>query len=391
MAATPVAPTPITALPTAPARTMAPATYVTTADAFVAALPEFGTDQNALATNVYNNAVSAFDSAGEALADASEASASALLAENAATASAASANYVGAWSSLTGAKTAGISVDHLGAMWLLNANTSDVTADVPGTSAKWSRMFGAGQIFERATNIKMVAEDSGKIIKITSGTFDQTFDPAATLRSNWYAYFWNAGTGIVTFNPDSSELIDGAATKILRKDCIVMVMCTGTAFSTIEMALPVSDQHVIVTTGNGHGSTNTKIRRFTTTLSSAGSAITYADSSTGGGSFTINEAGLYEIAYTDGTTGSNVRTGLGLSLNSAELTTNIESVTAANRVGMVVAYNPSGGGGTVGLANLTVTSRFAAADVVRAHSGLTSLPNNTDAAYTRLSIRKVGP
>jgi len=380
----------ITTLPTAPdPATMTPTEFSAAAAAYVLAQKAMVPELNTWAGQVNTVGGEVATNAATATTQASNASASALAAENSATASAASANYVGAWSSLTGAKTAGISVDHLGAFWLLTENTSDVTADVPGTSGKWSRMFGAGQIFERSTNIKMVAEDSGEIIKYTSGTFDQTFDPAATLASNWYAYFWNAGTGVVTFNPDSAELIDGAATKIVRKDCVVLVMCSGTAFTTIEFALPVSDQHVIVTTGNGHGSTNTKIRRFTTTLSSAGSAITYADSGTAGGSFTINEAGFYEISYTDGGVDSNGSHGIGLSLNSAELTTNIESVTAANRLDMALAYNPSGGAGSA--ANICLTRRLAAADVVRAHGGLASLPNNTNAAYTRLSIRKVAP
>jgi len=386
MAATPVAPTPITALPTAPARSMAPATYVTTADAFVAALPEFGTDQNTLATNVYNNAVSAFDSAGEALSSSSAASASASASASSALASAGSANYVGAWSSLTGAKTAGISVDHLGAFWLLLANVADVTAAEPGVSGSWGRLFGAGQLYERASNIELTAEDSGKIFKYTSGTFSQTFDAAASLGANWYGYFWNPGTGIITFNPDGSELIDGAATKILRKDCIVMVLCDGSAFTTIEFALPVSDQHVIVTTGNSNGGTNTSIRRFTTTLSSAGNAITYADSAGNGGSFTINEAGLYEVSYIDGGNSSNAIFRHGISVNSAELSTAIDSITNANRLGMSVSYSPS----EVVCSCVCVTHRFAAGDVVRAHTG-SNAPNNTTAAGTRFSIRKVGP
>jgi len=96
---------------------------------------------NTVAGEVNANAVSA-------TASESAAAASALAAANSATASAASANYVGAYSAQTGAKTAGISVDHLGALWLLNANTADVTLDVPGTSGKWSIMFGPGQIFQ---------------------------------------------------------------------------------------------------------------------------------------------------------------------------------------------------------------------------------------------------
>jgi len=75
--------TPITALPTPPSRDDS-VNFSARADAFVGALPNFGTETNALATNVYNNAV-------EAEADAVAAAASALSAQNSATAANASA------------------------------------------------------------------------------------------------------------------------------------------------------------------------------------------------------------------------------------------------------------------------------------------------------------
>lgn len=93
---------------------------------------------------------------------------------------------------------------------------------------------------------------------------------------------------------------------------------------------------VFVTGGNGFGSTNTKIRRFVTTVKSNGTAITYADSATNGGSFTINQDGIYGISYHDGSTAAE--TVVGVSLNSSELTTNIESITNADRVVNSVDY-----------------------------------------------------
>jgi len=377
----------ITTLPTAPdPATMTPTEFSTAAAAYVLAqkamVPELNTwagQVNTVGGEVNTNATTATTQASNASASASAAASSAAIA-------AALSNLVGEWSSLSGAKTTPLSVTHDGAFWALLENTADVTADEPGVSSKWARAYGIGQIYERASNIELTAEDSGKIFKYTSGTFSQTFDAAASLGANWYGYFWNPGTGIITFNPDGSELIDGAATKILRKDCIVMVLCDGSAFTTIEFALPVSDQHVIVTTGNSNGGTNTSIRRFTTTLSSAGNAITYADSAGNGGSFTINEAGLYEVSYIDGGNASDAIFRHGISVNSAELSTAIDSITNANRLGMSVSYSPS----AVVCSCVCVTHRFAAGDVVRAHTG-TNAPNNTTAAGTRFSIRKVAP
>lgn len=75
--------------------------------------------------------------------------------------------------------------------------------------------------------------------------------------------------------------------------------------------------------GNGHGSTNNKIRRFSTTVTNTGTDITYADSAANGASFTINTAGRYCATYWDYYSGGVTQ--YGLSINSAELTTAISS------------------------------------------------------------------
>ena len=139
----------------------------------------------------------------------------------------------------------------------------------------------------------------------------------------------------------------------------------------------VGDHAITVTTGNGEGSTNTMIRRFTTTQSSVGTAITYADSATLGASFTINEAGLYEIYYSDIGIGSG--TNHGASLNSTQLTTAIQTIAAADRLTYCADFN------SVQTAVSRVV-KLAAGDVVRPHVGgaYTSV-----AATVCFSIRKV--
>jgi hypothetical protein len=82
-------------------------------------------------------------------------------------------------------------------------------------------------------------------------------------------------------------------------------------------------------TANGNGSTNTAIRRFSTVVTNVGSDITYADSATLGATFTINNAGVYAISYTDNLGNANE---IGLSLNSSQLSTSILSITAADRL-----------------------------------------------------------
>lgn len=113
-------------------------------------------------------------------------------------------------------------------------------------------------------------------------------------------------------------------------------------------------------TGNGFGSTNTKIRRFTTTVQTIGSDITYADSSTLGATFTINRAGVYSISFTDRC--SAVATVLGVSKNSTQLTTNIDTITAADRL---VVQNSQASNTMSGV---SVTVVLASGDVIRAHT-----------------------
>jgi hypothetical protein len=129
----------------------------------------------------------------------------------------------------------------------------------------------------------------------------------------------------------------------------------------------------IVHTGNGHGGTNTKIRRFTTTVSDT--LGSYADSAANGATFTIPEAGLYMINYSDIAGGSSY---CGLSLNSAQLTTAFESITESTKIMYSGILGPGGSG---------VIDYFASGDVIRAHttgSGMTDALSATRLAIVRL-------
>lgn len=104
----------ITALPPAPQR--GDTAFAATADAFLAALPTFATEAEAMRVEVL---------ASEATSAASAAAA------------AAAAHYVGAWSALSGALAIPASASHDGRVWVLVANVADVTAHEPGVSAQW--------------------------------------------------------------------------------------------------------------------------------------------------------------------------------------------------------------------------------------------------------------
>lgn len=233
----------------------------------------------------------------------------------------------------------------------------------------------------RISNMIVTSSNAGNLIDYTSGTFSQTFDPAATLGSGWYAYFRNNGSGTITLDPDGTETIDGNATLALATGEAILLLSDGTNLYKIQLQdKPLGDHEVVVHTGTVNGSTNTHIRRFTTTLTNVGTAITYADSATLGASFTINEPGLYAIHYAE--SGSAVSQ-VGISLNSAGLTTPISSITISNRVLMFGID-----------ADLTLTRdgsrivRLASSDVIRAHNNNTGLSIGNNSAF--LAIRKVG-
>ncbi len=135
----------------------------------------------------------------------------------------------------------------------------------------------------------------------------------------------------------------------------------GTA--VVVASTSVGNHEVVVHTGNGHGSTNTKVRRFTTTLTNVGTAITYADSAANGASFTINEAGLYAIFYSDRRTDAGCY--VGASVNSAELTTVIATIAVANRI-MVTRASESTVDNDTGAVSRVI--RLAVNDVVRPHT-----------------------
>ena len=141
----------------------------------------------------------------------------------------------------------------------------------------------------------------------------------------------------------------------------------------------LANSYVIADTPTGHGSTGTKIRKFTSgNTTTVGSAITYTSDATNGDKFTINEDGIYAIGFSDANSGGTGQ--LGISLNAPSLTTNIYSVAQ----GIQLCFTEAGTG-LVGQCN--VTKRLVAGDIIRAH---TSGVNNGSSIYHQFRIEKIG-
>lgn len=151
-----------------------------------------------------------------------------------------------------------------------------------------------------------------------------------------------------------------------------------TSVSSGTLTAPRSE--VTVDSGNGHGSTNTKIRRFTNTRKSTGTAITYADSAANGGSFTINEAGVYTISYHDWNSVSGF-TVCAISVNDSAMTTDASSLTYAQGMRSIID-GPSNG--LVG--QVSWTGNLSVNDIVRAH---TNGANNDTGNLSMFTIVKV--
>ncbi len=98
------------------------------------------------------------------------------------------------------------------------ANTTDPAAD---GGINWEKLSAnvansvAIILSDRASNTAIGNDDKGDTIRVTSGTFTQTFDAVSTLDSDWSVIFWNDGTGLVTLDPDGAETIDGLADYIV--------------------------------------------------------------------------------------------------------------------------------------------------------------------------------
>ena len=179
--------------------------------------------------------------------------------------------------------------------------------------------------------------------------------------------------------PDGREYWAGPVQAYSGTDLTVDVQVVsghGTARTSwqISFSPPVTDligdTEVVVHTGNGYGSTNTKRRRFATIFKDTGGAsITYADSATLGASFTINASGLYYIERKD-TSGTSAA--MGIALNPSSGTTNYPS-------GLTFGQKIGSDGGTAAI--VVATRWFSAGDIIVPHDGATLFNGTTDDSY----------
>ena len=166
-----------------------------------------------------------------------------------------------------------------------------------------------------------------------------------------------------------------------RALAITMVPISETV-SGIESSI----SYIKLNTGNNWGSTNTAIRRFSSTTESFGSDITYSDSSTNGATFTINTSGLYSITYSDYNISGSFYF-FGISRNSNQLTTAPESITNTHRL----AIDKATGLGTAyrELGTVTAIEYLQAGDIIRAHTSGSGLSTGGTSTLASFYIAKI--
>ena len=207
------------------------------------------------------------------------------------------------------------------------------------------------------------------VVTLTRGPRTVIFDDALTL------------THHATNNhlPGAANITTAAGDRAIYWSDGTTVYCVSYIKANGQSVAGGGGDHIVeVHTGNGHGSSSTHIRRFTTVMTNTGTAITHATSASLGDTFTINEAGIYAIGYSD--VYSAGAGAFGISLNSAALTTSVGSIPVATR--KAITLNAA--------ANVTshcsAVLKLAAGDVIRPHTAST-VDGASDINF--FSIRKI--
>lgn len=95
----------------------------------------------------------------------------------------------------------------------------------------------------RSSDTILAAADYGKYF-LASSSFTQTLTAVATLGDGWFCRYRVAAGVTIVFDPNSTEQIDGAATKTVVGPASGVIFCTGAAFFTYGFDGPAASATV---------------------------------------------------------------------------------------------------------------------------------------------------
>ena len=176
--------------------------------------------------------------------------------------------------------------------------------------------------------------DTSSTSNVVDTLGDKTF--TVSLNKSFYPGMWItiADAAAPTTNSMTGQVKSYSSTTLVFTNLSFRGSGTKTSWViVIAAAVPslIASQHVLhIHTGNGHGSSSTMKRRFSTTVTNTGQSVawTYTDSATAGAKVTFILPGLYNISYSE-VAGKQ----FGLSKNQASAgTTVFDSLTAAEKL-----------------------------------------------------------
>lgn len=159
----------------------------------------------------------------------------------------------------------------------------------------------------------------------------------------------------------STQLTAGGTTNLDALAVAGAASIGGALSLATTPSISTAQSMVRVNTFNAFGSTNTAIVRFTNIGTNQGGDITYADSATLGGAFTVNTNGVYAISYTCQPGVSSVFGGI--SLNTTQPTVSIASL--SNQSERLAHSQTFAAGASI---SISWTGYLASGSIIRAHN-----------------------
>jgi len=89
-----------------------------------------------------------------------------------------------------------------------------------------------GQSVAKVAAYTVLVADRGKVFEC-NGTFTLTLTAAATLGAGFSFIVVNTGSGVITIDPNASELINGVSGVTIAAGAWALISCNGTAFSAM--------------------------------------------------------------------------------------------------------------------------------------------------------------